>query len=340
MGGDRRFRPPLLIRCLDPGAERAELADARMRERLADSLSYVFSELGDELGVEPHAIRQRIAAIRTGPQSPQIFGAYYDLVIAAEAGDLASAADLAREIVDMPAAVELTVAAIQDRPPRETARYRRLFLEGEGIEAADPDDAMVAECRNRISAAFALLDRGFPAMAAEIRALLRHIVLAAGPEDPKALTFDGASSFMLWGAILFNTRGQTTVVDTAQALAHESGHNLLFGHCTDGSLIENDDDELFSSPLRTDPRPMDGIVHATFVIARMHQTLARLLEAGLLGGRDREAAERDLEVHRRNFEAGDETIRAGARLTAIGEAAIGAARAYMESAPVPAATSG
>ena len=76
--------------------------------------------------------------------------------------------------------------------------------------------------------------------------------------------------------------GRTTVLDTAQALAHESGHNLLFGFCASESLVENADEELFASPLRADPRPMDGVFHATYVVARMHQTLTRLLEANVL----------------------------------------------------------
>jgi hypothetical protein len=48
-----------------------------------------------------------------------------------------------------------------------------------------------------------------------------------------------------------------------QMLAHESSHNLLFGFSADESLVENSPEELFPSPLRMDPRPMDGICHAT-----------------------------------------------------------------------------
>ena len=137
---------------------------------------------------------------------------------------------------------------------------------------------------------------------------------------------------MLWGAILLNARGQQTALDTAQALAHESGHNLLFGMCASGPLVDNEDEELFSSPLRTDPRPMDGVFHAAYVIARMHQTLSRLLAAGVLDAAQVDAATIDLAAHRRNFAAGDQVIREGARLTAVGRDAIAAAREYMATA--------
>jgi HEXXH motif-containing protein len=198
--------------------------------------------------------------------------------------------------------------------------------------AVVPNPALMAGYRQRLAAAFELLDEGFPQMAAEIRALLREIVVAAGPQDPKAITFDGASSYMMWGAVLLNARGQKDVLDTAQALAHESGHNLLFGFSSSGPLVENSDDELFGSPLRRDPRPMDGVFHATYVIARMHQTLSRLLESAVLDADQAELAKRDLALHRKNFEAGDLVIHQGGRLTEVGHQAIESAREYMAAA--------
>ena len=131
------------------------------------------------------------------------------------------------------------------------------------------------------------------------------------------------------GAIMLNALGQATVLDTALALAHESGHNLLFGKCARGPLIENDEVEAFAHPLRQDPRPMDGVFHAAYVIARMHQTLERLLESGALTDDQRAAAEMDLEIQRTSFAEADAVICQSAKLTAIGEAAIAAARAQM-----------
>jgi HEXXH motif-containing protein len=96
--------------------------------------------------------------------------------------------------------------------------------------------------------------------------------------------------------------------------------------------VDNPDEELFSSPLRKDPRPMDGVFHATYVIARMHQTVSRLLNAGVLNEREREAAIADLAAHQRNFDAGDRVVRDGARLTPLGAEVIESARAYMARA--------
>jgi HEXXH motif-containing protein len=129
--------------------------------------------------------------------------------------------------------------------------------------------ALSASCREQIKDAFALMDQGDPGLAAEIRALVLEIILAAATENPKTMTFDGASAFMLWGAIMINANRRDGAVGMVQMLAHESAHDLLFGLCATEPLVENAPDELFLSPLRIDPRPMEGIYHATFVTARM-----------------------------------------------------------------------
>ncbi len=299
-----------------------------MRERLADSLDYVFQAVGEALCVSPPEATKVTAQIRAGKQSPHRFGAYYETVLALEAEEIDDARALVADLLVQADCEGTRVAAIEDRSPGEAARFRRLLIPDAKM-AAQPGPPLLAETRTRIDAAFALLDAGFPEMSAEIRELLREVVIAEGPQGPKAPTFDGASSYMLWGATLLNARGQQTILDTAQALAHESGHNLLFGFCVSGPLVENADDELFSSPLRKDARPMDGVFHATYVVARMHQTVSRLLQASVIGEDAMAGALADLAAHRRNFDAGDRVIREGGRLTPLGVSVIESARAYM-----------
>jgi len=316
----------------EPSAARGAALDRRMRARLADSLDYVFAQLGEDLGIDSGTAARTTESIRNQPQSPHRFGAYYDLVLTVDDEDLDEARRLARELIALEPAAGLRIASIEERPEEQVERERRLFLSDPAM-AAQPDAELLESTHKRIADAFDLLERGFPEMAAEIRALLREIVIAAGPTEPNVMTFDGSSAYMLWGATLLNARGQTNVLDTAQALAHESGHNLLFGYCANGPLIENEDDELFESPLRIDPRPMDGIVHATYVIARMHQTVERLLASGVLTPEQTEAALADLDLHSRKFAEGDGVIRGGGRLTPLGEEIIASARDHMQSAP-------
>ena len=81
-----------------------------------------------------------------------------------------------------------------------------------------------------------------------------------------------------------------------------------------------------------DPRPIDGILHATYVTARMHQAVARLLEADALAGSPRDEAMRALGEHAANFAHGIQVLDCHARLTPVGDAALSDARAYMDRA--------
>lgn len=306
------------------------MLDQTMRERLAQSLAHVFDRIGPELGVEPQEAARIASDIRAERRSPQLFGAYFDLVLAVERNRIDDARSFAAEIRSRSASPAPTrwVRSFADRPPLDEERYQRLLLPDD-IAASEPKREDFASAHERIKLAMNLLDRGFPEMAGEIRAIVSEVVVAVGPTDANSMTFDGSSSYMLWGAVMLNALGQTNVLDTAQALAHESGHNLLFGLCANGALVENDDEESFAHPLRQEPRPMDGVVHAAFVIARMHQTVERLLESGALDEEQRAAAEKDLELHRTNFVAADDVIRSAALLTPVGKEAIDAARAQL-----------
>jgi HEXXH motif-containing protein len=312
----------------EPSGARGAALDLRMRERLADSLAYVFEQVSEPLGIEAAAASALVADIRERPQSPQRFGAYYDLVFALDRGEWAEARSFAAELLSPRQPPEFRIAAIQDRPAAEAERSSRLFLD-DGRRAAPIAADLLDESRTRIADALDLLEAGFPALHEEIRALIRDIVIAV---DSGERGFGGASSFMMWGGLLLNARRQRTILETAQALAHESGHNLLFGFCADGPLVRNPDDALFTSPLRADPRPMDGIVHATYVVARMHQTMSRLLDSGVLDRKQADAARDHLRLHAESFDGGDREIRQFADLTPIGEKVTEAARAYMANA--------
>jgi HEXXH motif-containing protein len=304
-----------------------------MRERLGESLRYIAQQVESRLDFSPQAIEEFLGRLARAPVSPQAFGAYCDLVLALDADDLPGAQRYLAEIVaspNHPGGPE--VMAFRDPGhDRASDRYARLIDADPSMpfRIYAPPPGVAAAAREHVAGAFEILERGYAPLAEEIRALLREIVLAVGPDDPQAVDFDGASSYMLWGGIVLNARSYTTPTDMVQALVHESGHNLLFGLCSDDSLIENDDAERYASPLRRDPRPMDGIVHATYVSARVHDALARLLESGRLTADEARIARKALPAHERAFMSGLETVEQHARLTRLGRDVMAGARARM-----------
>jgi hypothetical protein len=319
-----------------PSAERVRFLDQRMRSRLAESLRHIWEQGEGLLQVSSDKFQKFVNELENRPVSPLAFSFYSDAVLAIEEDDIEEASRLLREIINLPKYPgHILVNELGDPQQDPIAqRYASLLLDSDArdsfkFEVFPPSREAAANCRTLIQDAFNLLDDGDPDLAAEIRALLREIVLAAGTLESKAMTFDGASAFMMWGAIIINAnqpKGELTMV---QMLAHESSHNLLFGFSADEPLVENSPDELFPSPLRMDPRPMDGIYHATFVLARMHRAVKGLLGSGILSAKQKEIAEKDLADNARLFADGIEIVDRFGKLTPLGRVVMDGAKAYM-----------
>jgi hypothetical protein len=311
-----------------PNADRARFVDARVRAGLADSLTATLqalagnsSPLGEDL----------VARVRASSVAPVIFGAYTELVEAIFFDDIETASKIANELcaADFGRVGDLRIVTLHDSDLGEgqAARYRRLLDDDPevGIELQALTPAVFKSASERVSEAVALLDAGVPDIAGELRTLVHEIIVVDKPGD---WTF-GASSFQLWGALFLKLKPRASRVEIAESLAHECAHALLFGFGMGKPLVENEPEELYPSPLRSDRRPMDGVVHATYVIARMHYTMWRLLESGLLteeeAGEAREAKERNA----RGYADGAAVIEGKAKWTPAGKAALISARAYM-----------
>jgi hypothetical protein len=330
----RRAAAPALVwgtvdvNCFDPSPERAEAVRVHMQSRLADSLRYILDECEGHVPFSRGDITSFLGRLESGPVSPMVFGAYCDLVLALDADALDEAQGLLAELARSPnvAAGPAIVDLAEAREDVAACRYQR-FADSDidlPFRLWPPKQAETARVRALIGDAFALLDAGNPALASEIRVLLREIVLAAGE-------FEGISCYMLWGGVILNDSAYKTVLEMVQVLAHESGHNLLFGLCADGPLHENDDTARFSSPLRVDPRPMDGIVHATYVSARMHQAVQRLANAGVLDDVQMQEASAANAANAKRFAHGMETVGRRARLTQLGHLVMDGAQRHMSA---------
>jgi len=157
------------------------------------------------------------------------------------------------------------------------------------------------------------------ALAAEIRALI-VLVIGSAPLNP-SVSFGGVTSLTLWGAVTLNTELHRTPLEIGEGLVHEGAHTLLFGYAVDERLVRNPDSERFASPLRSDPRPMDGVFHATFVCARLLLFYRRLLERRpqSLRDLDQRALEKKMAGLAARFDDGARLIADKASLTQLGE---------------------
>jgi len=331
----KAIEPPVSAAIYDfaPDANRAHILDQRMRRQLKDSLSHVFEQSAEILALSRTQCDKFLAQLECKPVSPLAFSLYCDLVIAIENNELDHAGKLAGELISLPEHPGgPKIFELADPKKNSTARRYTRFVDTDPempFEILAPSREAAENCRRQINSAFALMDAGDPALALEIRALLREIILAAGAIQTGGYTFDGASSFMLWGAIILNAARAREELTMVQMLAHESAHNLLFGMALDEPLLHNSPDERYKSPLRDDPRPLEGIYHATFVSARMHRALKTLLESKTLSPGQEKMARKDLEADARRFNEGFEVVQRHGKLTEIGRIIIRNACDYM-----------
>lgn len=259
---------------------------------------------------------------------PLGFHAYYRLVLQLGAQDLAGAeAELAR------------IEALADRAPARSithfgapeADQVSLALIEDGMRLA-PITTEEADAFSRLlEEGFALMQAGLPDLHAELTGIIHEVLLARAPQGDR-MEFDGASHYQFWGLLLLNPRHHRTPLAVVEVLAHEASHALLFGMTIEEPLVLNPDDELYPSPLRVDPRPMDGIYHATYVSARMAWAMEQLAASGLLSDEERAAAMAAARSDRDNHARGLTVIDAHGRLSDTGARILDSARAWMTAA--------
>jgi HEXXH motif-containing protein len=317
---------------LAPCAERAGAIDRAFRLSLADSLAYLTELAG---GIDQEGLAKLAAELGAGSVSPWVFCLYSRLVaeLAKDGrGNAAQSFDAIARAAELAAVAG--VVAFRD-PAIDGAWWDhfRVLLNTDPKRPFKPQvcgPALFALCRHEIEAAQALLRRADPAFHDEVSQLLRMIVLAA-PESPDLdHLFNGASSFFLWGATFLNADLRRSSVSLIDLLVHESSHVLLFGIGAESALTRNSGEERYSSPLRSDPRPIDGIFHACFVATRVSLAMSRLLMSGVLTQEQSREAEQRRDHNGNAARISLAVLDEHARLTELGGNVLDTIRAYHE----------
>jgi HEXXH motif-containing protein len=308
--------------------------DRRLREELAGSLRYLATFLGTDDWAGPDATRQALSA---SPGSPWIFGIYAMIAQHASRGQLVAAREeFDRLATGFTRSPPDSIIAMSD--PRITETHWRIFRllldtdPGRSFQPRPPSPEDFRDCSTEIGEALALLDTLDAGFAAEINQLVRLIILAVPNGPGRERGFNGASTFFLWGATTLNAQPRRGVIGTIELLVHEASHLLLFGLVSGGALSRNDPADRYPSPLRTDPRPIDGIFHATFVATRVHLAMTRIRCCDNLPPELCSPVDQCAEQNRIAAQAGLDTLREALHPTPAGEEILGALVDYWDTA--------
>jgi hypothetical protein len=142
----------------------------------------------------------------------------------------------------------------------------------------------------QISAVHRLIARLDPDLSVLMAQLQNLIILSApGPLSQQAgIAFGGATCFFFRGATLLNASRPISKVQMLELLVHEYAHAELFVLGQEQPLCLNSDEECYPVLIRSDPRPMNGIIHSLYVVGRVVEILKKLLKDGIDGEPDRE----------------------------------------------------
>jgi hypothetical protein len=317
-----------------PDPERGRFLYDRIKDRLAES----FRQIADASSSVAEIDETRLAAFldsvsRSHKISPRYFAIYHELLAAVDEDDIAAVCQLFAELVNVASSCESVPSynlTDEHLGPGNAARYSRWAdMDPENPLSLLPlTSAEYKRITITTRDAFALMDAGATEVSGEIRSLLAEIVFASGAVGDK-LVFNGISSFYLWGTVFLNAGGHKTALEVVQTIAHESSHMHLFAVALESPLVQNPDEERYNSPLRLDPRPMDGIYHATYVTARMHYVISRLLASGALTPAQVEEAKTASANHVKSFREGYEVVSSHGNLTELGQGLLSTAHDYM-----------
>ena len=198
------------------------------------------------------------------------------------------------------------------------------------VSVAQPD---LQRVHKDLHKALAFMEKADPEFWGEIVALVDQFVVVR-PDRSHRIEFTAGTSFALWGAILLNADLLLDWTELYNTLAHEGGHLLLFAIARDEPLVLNNNDAEFTSPVRDDKRPMDGIFHAAFVAAREARALDRLLSwqsgSKALSQADCDAAEESLETSVITFWQGADILDGQAILSPLGGSIMAECKSFMK----------
>ncbi len=259
-----------------PCGERSSALKTHADQRILESLQYLRDVLALE-AVVPVAVGDAIEAIAkrvtNGERLSAGASALYTLLVRAiRAGDTDGALSLLQAATPDRMLSGSLVVSPQGRARKDPV-VQTLFdavLGGEHrreyairYDVAPPDPASLDRSLDSVASVLALLKEKDSESHAEIHDYVSDLLVVDSNE------INAGTSFRAHGVILLRQLGRDRAWTTyLENIVHETAHLHLFMVWTQDSVFRSGAEDRARSPLRTGERPLSGIYHAMFVLAR------------------------------------------------------------------------
>ncbi|WP_421855541.1 aKG-HExxH-type peptide beta-hydroxylase [Oricola sp.] len=328
-----------------PSAENGRRSRRLIQARLAESVEHVLQQSRGKAGFDEARGEALIGLLRSERiAEPSVYSRYFRAVRTIEAtnaepptanlGDVEAAlAELLLEPIEASHGVAIRPLTSEEFPG-DTERDTRDCFVSESLrdeEIVTVDEETGAELKSEIETALVLIAEHAPQSYAEFRETNTEIIVANGVASGDTKGFGACSSLERWGSLLINSRAIGGPLALSEALVHEGVHSFIFGSAPVDFHVRNSPEERRKSPLRKDPRPLDGIYHATFVLARMCFAMHEFAESTTLPAEMRKEAADRAESSRKLFWDGFDVLEEHADYTDFGREMMHSARDYIAS---------
>ncbi len=161
-----------------------------------------------------------------------------------------------------------------------------------------------------------ILNSTFPDFFVEFQELVGEIVILQAQELKQGSSFEHFG--MIYKSSLFRSE---KITDALDFLIHEQSHLYLFLLNKDNPIVLNSQ-EKHKSPLREEERPLIGVYHAVFVLARVYYVLKNALDLSLIPENEKDYSKELLADYKNRFNLGLEILQTHAKMTPLGEGLI------------------
>ncbi len=307
---------------------------AAIQARLTESLSHVFERCEGHVEFDARRAAALLRRTASGERlPPAVFGRYFALVETIEKGSLEQVREALASLLayaEGAPAPGLRLRAFTRRgfTVEEEAELRRDFAAEPLVNAelAHLDAAAEEETLAQCARVLDMMRSHAPLTFVEIETLVSELIVA------KSASFAGCSSLERWGSVLVNAGAKRSDLALCETIAHECAHNALFAMAPVNFHVTNDPGERYSSPLRGDPRPMDGVYHATFVLARVCFAMNEIAASPTAEPALRDEARAIAASSAKGFASGYAVVNAHAAYTDEGRAIMESAARYVAAA--------